>query len=52
VQRRIFGPKRDEVTGAFRYKREREEVTATQIKLHYEEVNNFYSSRNVIRVIK
>jgi hypothetical protein len=38
VLRRIFGPKRDEVTGDWR-------------KLHYEELNDLYS-RNIIRVIK
>jgi hypothetical protein len=39
VLRRIFGPKRDEVTGDWR-------------KLHNEELNNFYSSPNIIRMIK
>ena len=39
VLRRIFGPKRDEVTGGWR-------------KLHNEELNNLYSSPNIIRVIK
>ena len=39
VLRRIFGPKRDEVTGEWR-------------KLHNEELNDLYSSRNIIRVIK
>jgi hypothetical protein len=39
VLRRIFGPKRDEVTGEWR-------------KLHYEELNDLYSSLNIIRVIK
>jgi hypothetical protein len=38
VLRRIFGPKRDEVTGEWR-------------KLHNEELNNLYSP-NIIRVIK
>jgi len=38
VQRRIFGPKRDEVTGEWR-------------KLHNKELNDLYSS-NIIRVIK
>ena len=37
--RRIFGPKRDEVTGEWR-------------KLHNEELNNLYSSPNIVRVIK
>ena len=36
---RIFGPKRDEVTGEWR-------------KLHNEELNDLYSSTNVIEVIK
>jgi hypothetical protein len=36
--RRIFGPKRDEVTGGWR-------------KLHNEELHNFYSSPNIIRII-
>jgi hypothetical protein len=39
VLRRIFGPKRDEVTGKWR-------------KLHNEELHNFYSSPNIIRQIK
>ena len=39
VLRRIFGPKRDEVTGEWR-------------KLHHEELNNLYSSPNIVRVIK
>jgi hypothetical protein len=37
--RRIFGPKRDGVTGEWR-------------KLHNEELNNLYSSPNIVRVIK
>jgi hypothetical protein len=37
--RRIFGPKRDEVTGDWR-------------KLHKEELQNLYSSPNIIRIIK
>jgi len=37
--RGIFGPKRDEVTGEWR-------------KLHNEELNNLYSSPNIVRVIK
>ena len=36
---RIFGSKRDEVTGEWR-------------KLHNEELNNLYSSPNIVRVIK
>jgi hypothetical protein len=39
VLRRIFGPKRDEVTGGWR-------------KLHNEEIHNLYSSPSIIRVIK
>jgi len=39
VSRRIFGPKRDEVTGEW-------------IKLHSEELNDLYSSTNMVRVIK
>ena len=39
VLRRIFGPKRDEVTGEWR-------------KLHDEELNNLYSSPSIVRVIK
>jgi hypothetical protein len=39
VLRRIFGPNRDEVTGEWR-------------KLHNEELNDQYSSQNIIRVIK
>jgi hypothetical protein len=39
VLRRIFGPKRDEATGEWR-------------RPHNEEVNDLYSSPNIIRVIK
>jgi hypothetical protein len=39
VLRRIFGLKRDEVTGGWR-------------KLHNEELHNLYSSPNKIRMIK
>jgi hypothetical protein len=39
VLRRIFGPKRDEVTGNSR-------------KLHNEELHNMYSSPSIIRMIK
>jgi hypothetical protein len=39
VLRRIFGPKRDEVTGEWR-------------KLHNEELHNLYSFPNIIRQIK
>jgi hypothetical protein len=39
VLRRIFGPKRDEVTGAWR-------------KLHNEELRGLYSSPSIIRIIK
>jgi hypothetical protein len=39
VLRRIFGPKRDEVTGDWR-------------ELHNEELHNLYSSPNIISVIK
>jgi hypothetical protein len=38
VLRRIFGPKRDEVTGDWR-------------KLHNEELHNLYSSSSIIRMI-
>ena len=37
--RRIFGPKKDEVTGEWR-------------KLHNEDLNNLYCSPNIVRVIK
>ena len=37
--RRIFGPKRDWVTGEWR-------------KLHNEELNDLYSSPNIVRLIK
>jgi hypothetical protein len=39
VLRRIFGPKRDEVTGEWR-------------KLHNEELHDLYSSPSIIRIIK
>ena len=39
VLRRIFGPRRDEVTGEWR-------------RLHNEELNDLYSSPNIVRVLK
>jgi hypothetical protein len=39
VLRRIFGPKRDKVTGVWR-------------KLHNEELNNLYSSPSIITMFK
>jgi hypothetical protein len=39
VLRRIFGPKRDEVTGEWR-------------KLHNDELRDLYSSSSIIRIIK
>jgi hypothetical protein len=39
VLRRIFGPKRDGVTGGWR-------------KLHNEELHNLYSSPSIIRIIR
>jgi hypothetical protein len=39
VLRRVFGPKRNEVTGDWR-------------KLHNEELHNLYSSSNIIRMSK
>jgi len=39
VLRRIFGPRKDEVTGERR-------------RLHNEELNDLYSSPNIVRVIK
>jgi len=39
VLSRIFGPRRDEVTGECR-------------RLHNEELNDLYSSLNIVRVIK
>jgi hypothetical protein len=39
VLRKIFAPKRDEVTGSWK-------------KLHNEELHNMYSSPNIIRMLK
>src|SRR5215469_10808868 len=39
VLRRVFGPKRDEVTGEWR-------------KLHNEELSDLYSSPNIVQVVK
>jgi hypothetical protein len=39
VLKRVFGPKRDEVTGGWR-------------KLHNEELRDLYSSPSIIRIIK
>jgi len=39
VLRRLFGPRRDEVTGEWR-------------RLHNEDLNDLYSSPNIVRVIK
>jgi hypothetical protein len=39
VLRRLFGPKRDKMTGEWR-------------KLHNEELNDLYSSPNIVQVIK
>jgi len=39
VLRRILGPRRDEVTGEWK-------------RLHNEELNDLYSSPNIVRVIK
>ena len=39
VLRRIFGPRRDEVVGELR-------------RLHNEELNDLYSSPNIVRMIK
>jgi hypothetical protein len=39
VLRRIFGPKRDEMTGEWR-------------KLHNEELHDLYSSPSIIRIMK
>jgi hypothetical protein len=39
VLRRIFGPKREQVTGGWR-------------RLHNEELHNLYASPNIISVIK
>jgi len=39
VLRRIFGPRREEVTGEWR-------------RMHNEELNDLYSSLNIVRVIK
>jgi len=39
LMRKVFGPKRDEVTGEWR-------------KLHNEELNGLYCSPNIVRVVK
>ena len=39
VLKRVFGPKRDEVTGEWR-------------KLHIEELSDLYSLPNIVRVVK
>jgi hypothetical protein len=39
VLRRVFGPKRDKVTGEWR-------------KLHNEELNDMYSLPNIVRLVK
>jgi hypothetical protein len=39
VLRRVFGPKRDEVTGEWR-------------KLHNDELNDLYCLHNIVRVVK
>ena len=39
VLRRVFGPKKDEVTGEWK-------------KLHNEELNDLYSLPNIVRVVK
>jgi len=39
VLRRVFGPKRDEITGEWR-------------KLHIEELRDLYSLPNIVRVVK
>jgi hypothetical protein len=39
VLRRLFGPKRNELTGEWK-------------KLHNEELNNLYTSPNIVRVVK
>ena len=39
VLRRVFGPKRDEITGELR-------------KLHNDELSNLYSLPNILRVVK
>ena len=39
VLMKVFGPKRDEVTGEWR-------------KLHYEELRDLYSLTNIVRVVK
>jgi hypothetical protein len=39
VLRRVFGPKRDEVTGEWR-------------KLHHDELTDLYSLLNIVRVVK
>ena len=39
VLRRIFGPRKDEVTGEWR-------------RLHNEDLNDLYSSPNIVRMIK
>jgi len=51
--RRVFGHKREEVTGEWRvFGHKREEVTGEWRKLHNEELRDLYSLPSIVRVVK
>jgi hypothetical protein len=50
VLRRMYGPKRDEVTGEGR--EVHNEINVEWRKIYNEELNDQYSSPNIVRVIK
>jgi len=57
--KRVFGPKKDEVTGEWRklhsegvFGPKRDEVTGEWRKLHNEELSDLYSLPNIVRMVK